>query len=58
MLDAVDPALVDIAEQTLAETPGVRGVDTIRLRWVGHALIAESEPVRVKVFEAGWLGIY
>ncbi|SEP53311.1 cation diffusion facilitator family transporter [Amycolatopsis saalfeldensis] len=43
MLDAVDPALVDTAEQTLAATPGVRGVDTIRLRWVGHSLIAESE---------------
>ncbi|MEC3974384.1 cation diffusion facilitator family transporter [Amycolatopsis sp. H20-H5] len=43
MLDAVDPALVDAAERTLAATPGVRGVDTIRLRWVGHTLIAESE---------------
>jgi cation diffusion facilitator family transporter len=43
MLDAVDPALVDTAEQTLAATPRVRGVDTIRLRWVGHTLIAESE---------------
>jgi cation diffusion facilitator family transporter len=43
MLDAVDPALVDTAEETLAATPGVRGVDTIRLRWVGHSLIAESE---------------
>lgn len=43
MLDAVDPALVGTAEQTLAATPGVRGVDTIRLRWVGHTLTAESE---------------
>jgi len=43
MLDAVDPALVSTAEQALAATPGVRGVDTIRLRWVGHTLIAESE---------------
>ncbi|WP_329060925.1 cation diffusion facilitator family transporter [Amycolatopsis sp. NBC_01480] len=43
MLDAVDPALVDTAEQTLAATPGVRGVDTIRLRWIGHSLVAESE---------------
>ncbi|GAY10975.1 cation diffusion facilitator family transporter [Pseudonocardia sp. N23] len=43
MLDAVDPALVDTAEHTLAATPGVRGVDTIRLRWVGHNLLAESE---------------
>ncbi|OZM70676.1 cation diffusion facilitator family transporter [Amycolatopsis antarctica] len=43
MLDAVDPALVDTAEQTLAATPGVRGVDTVRLRWVGHTLVADSE---------------
>lgn len=43
MLDAVDPALVDTAERALAATPGVRGVDSIRLRWVGHSLIAESE---------------
>jgi cation diffusion facilitator family transporter len=43
MLDAIDPALVDKAEHTLSETPGVLGVDTIRLRWVGHNLIAEAE---------------
>jgi divalent metal cation (Fe/Co/Zn/Cd) transporter len=43
MLDAVDPDLVDKAERTLADTAGVRGVDTVRLRWVGHNLIAEAE---------------
>ncbi|WP_031466494.1 cation diffusion facilitator family transporter [Sciscionella sediminilitoris] len=43
MLDAVDPELVDTAERALAGTPGVRGVDAIRLRWVGHTLHAESE---------------
>jgi cation diffusion facilitator family transporter len=43
MLDAVGPVLVGTAEQTLAATPGVRGVDTIRLRWVGGTLIADSE---------------
>ena len=43
MLDAVDPSLVTLAEQTLAATPGVRGVDVVRLRWVGHNLVAESE---------------
>ena len=42
VLDAVDPTLVDTAEHALATTPGVRGVDTVRLRWVGHTLIAES----------------
>ncbi|WP_308258392.1 cation diffusion facilitator family transporter [Saccharothrix obliqua] len=43
VLDAVDPALVDTAERALAGTPGVRGVDAVRLRWVGHGLVAEAE---------------
>ncbi len=43
LMDAVDPALVDTAEATLRETPGVVGVGTVRLRWIGHALRAECE---------------
>ena len=43
MLDAVDPHMVDKAEQVLAETPQVKGVGRVRLRWVGHELIAEAE---------------
>ncbi|MFF4592147.1 cation diffusion facilitator family transporter [Amycolatopsis sp. NPDC001319] len=43
LLDAVDPHLVDDAEHALAETPGVLGVDVIRLRWIGHTLAAEAE---------------
>ncbi|MFE0727030.1 cation diffusion facilitator family transporter [Streptomyces antibioticus] len=41
VLDAVDPALVDRAEQALREVPGVRGVGELRLRWIGHRLRAE-----------------
>ncbi|WP_261717781.1 cation diffusion facilitator family transporter [Streptomyces sp. FZ201] len=41
VLDAVDPALVDRAEQALLEVPGVRGVGELRLRWIGHRLRAE-----------------
>ncbi|MFE7977386.1 cation diffusion facilitator family transporter [Streptomyces shenzhenensis] len=41
VLDAVDPALVDRAEQVLREVPGVRGVGELRLRWIGHRLRAE-----------------
>ncbi|MEU3892099.1 cation diffusion facilitator family transporter [Streptomyces sp. NPDC029041] len=41
VMDAVDPALVDRAEQALAEVPGVRGVGELRLRWIGHRLRAE-----------------
>ena len=43
LMDAVDPALVDQAEQTLSSTPGVLGVGLVRLRWVGHQLWAECE---------------
>ena len=42
LLDGVDPALVDQAEQALLKTPGVLGVDSVRLRWIGHRLHAET----------------
>lgn len=41
VLDAVDPALVDRAEQALRNVPGVREVGELRLRWIGHRLRAE-----------------
>ncbi|MEU6350777.1 cation diffusion facilitator family transporter [Streptomyces sp. NPDC047072] len=41
VLDAIDPALVDRAEQALHEVEGVRGVGELRLRWIGHRLRAE-----------------
>src|SRR5689334_25246855 len=43
LMDAVDPALVDQAEQTLKATSGVLDVGLVRLRWVGHQLWAECE---------------
>jgi cation diffusion facilitator family transporter len=45
LMDAVDPALVDQAEQTLRATPGVLGVGHVWLRWIGHQLYAECEIV-------------
>ena len=45
LMDAVDPALVDQVEQTLAATPGVLGVGQVRLRWIGHHLRAECEVI-------------
>lgn len=41
VLDAVDPALVDRAEEALRQVPGVREVGELRLRWIGHRLRAE-----------------
>ncbi|MFD7644190.1 cation diffusion facilitator family transporter [Kitasatospora sp. NPDC059795] len=45
LMDAVDPALVDVAERELAAVDGVRGVGAVRMRWIGHALRAEAEVV-------------
>jgi cation diffusion facilitator family transporter len=45
LMDAVDPALVDQAENTLRGTPGVLGVGQVRLRWIGHQIRAECEIV-------------
>lgn len=41
LMDAVDPAAVDLAEHTAADVSGVLGVGEVRMRWVGHALRAE-----------------
>jgi cation diffusion facilitator family transporter len=41
LMDAVDPDLVTEAERVLAGTPGVAGVETVRMRWIGHQLHAE-----------------
>lgn len=41
LMDAVDPALVDDIAKLLRDTAGVDSVDSIRVRWTGHALRAE-----------------
>jgi cation diffusion facilitator family transporter len=43
LMDAVDPALTDQAEQALRAVPGVLGAGLVRLRWAGHRLLAECE---------------
>ena len=43
LMDGVDPSLVDAAEAALAAEPGVNGVRSIRIRWIGHRLHAEAE---------------
>ena len=45
LMDAVDPALVDKAEQTLRSTSGVLDTGQVRMRWIGHQLRAECEIV-------------
>jgi cation diffusion facilitator family transporter len=45
LMDAVDPAVLDRAEQTLRDAPGVLGVGRVRLRWIGHQMRAECEVI-------------
>ena len=42
LLDGVDPALVRTAEETVAVTPGIAGVDEVRMRWIVHRLDVEA----------------
>ncbi|HVO72317.1 MAG TPA: cation diffusion facilitator family transporter [Aggregatilineaceae bacterium] len=41
LMDAVDPAIVDDVEQATKQVPGVEAAREIRVRWVGHRLMAE-----------------
>ncbi len=43
LMDAVDPALVQVARAAIAGVEGVTSVDTLRLRWIGHTLHAEAD---------------
>jgi cation diffusion facilitator family transporter len=42
LMDAVDPDLVDAAEAAVREVPGVRSVESVQLRWIGHRMRAET----------------
>jgi cation diffusion facilitator family transporter len=42
LMDAVDPEIVATAESTLRTTPGIAGIDDLRLRWTGHKIRAET----------------
>jgi cation diffusion facilitator family transporter len=43
LMDRVDSTLVDHVEHELAHTGGVRHVDRVRIRWIGHELHADAE---------------
>lgn len=42
LMDAVDPALTEQAEHTLAGAPGVETLESVQLRWIGHQLHADA----------------
>jgi cation diffusion facilitator family transporter len=43
LVDAVDPGLVDQVDAQLAAAPGVRGVERVRVRWIGHQLHVDAD---------------
>ena len=43
LMDSVDPDLVDATRATLLGVPRVAQVDRVRIRWVGHELLAEAD---------------
>jgi cation diffusion facilitator family transporter len=43
LLDGVEPELIDTARAVLAGQDGVRSVRRVRMRWLGHRLIADAE---------------
>jgi cation diffusion facilitator family transporter len=43
MMDRVDERMALDAEHAIGSVPGVVGVDRLRLRWVGHELLAEVD---------------
>lgn len=43
LMDGVEPEIVEAAETTLAEVPGVTAVRSVRMRWIGHEIHAEAE---------------
>lgn len=45
LMDAVDEELLDDVERVLRDTPQVRGVGDVKVRWIGHVLRAEAEVV-------------
>ncbi|MCO6008007.1 cation diffusion facilitator family transporter [Actinoallomurus purpureus] len=45
LMDAVDPALIDQAENALRATSGVLGLGQVRMRWIGHRLRAECDVI-------------
>lgn len=43
LMDGVEPELVDTVETALVAEPGVRGVRSVKMRWIGHRLHADAE---------------
>jgi cation diffusion facilitator family transporter len=45
LMDGVDPQIVDDVADQLSSAPGVRAVDRVRVRWIGHELHVDADVV-------------
>jgi cation diffusion facilitator family transporter len=45
LMDHTDPVLGDRVEHQLHHVEGIRGIDRVRLRWIGHQLHVDAEVV-------------
>jgi len=45
LMDGVDPSLMAHVGAHLAAAPGVRGIDRVRVRWIGHQLHVDADVV-------------
>jgi divalent metal cation (Fe/Co/Zn/Cd) transporter len=43
ILDVIEPHLVDTVSDQLAAVPGIRAVDRVQMRWVGHQLHVDAD---------------
>ena len=41
IMDGVEPEIIDEVRHAASETPGVHEVTEVRVRWLGHSLLAE-----------------
>ena len=43
IMDAADPEVVDQIDAQLVTSPGIRGVERVRVRWIGHQLHVDAD---------------
>jgi cation diffusion facilitator family transporter len=43
LMDGVEPELVDTVAAQLASVPGIRAVERVRVRWIGHQLHVDAD---------------
>lgn len=45
LMDGVEPEIVDHVADQLMSVPGIRAVERVRVRWIGHQLLVDADVV-------------